>query len=684
MTSIECTDDECNCGEACQNQRFQLREYADIDVIHAGKKGYGLRALADFPSNIFVYEYVGEVIGEKKFRQRQIDYKDQGEEHFYFMMLQKGEYIDATRKGGYGRFMNHSCEPNCYVDKWVVGSKMRMGIFTKRFIHQGEELTFDYNVDRYGGEATPCYCGEPTCIGYIGGKTQTEAANKLSQNVVEALGLDDDEDWDEAKPKNRRRKKGEDDEEYVNDLTPRAIKEDDVSKIMATLVQPSERWLLRKVLQRIASDSNEKVQAKIVLYHGYQTLGSKLDKYKEDSEICVLILQILQKWPSMTKNKISSSKIETYVKALATREESSEQVKDLSSKLLETWGNLEMAYRIPRRVRPPKSELNSEKSDTQRTEEVDTNQEYRPTPPKKPAVRRDQPWRKQEFRGRDSHRSTPRPAVTTGSGTPQATPSKIDTVNLDLQAIIDAATKKQEEQAELLKQQEAQKAEEEAARLAQEAAKRAERAKRHEEHKAAKERRASEKRQKHKDRSSASKKAKLEKAEKASDKKAEGDEKKLERMLAKFIPNVTVKYQDKLGKEQFKKRARELVKILVAKEMKRDKPDCSELTDSKKSKLRAFAKEFMEKVLQRHNSKHGMNGAGTPQPANEEKEDEKEENELSEDDLSDADSGSGSPTPDTPTSVVETNGHVNGNGNKRSVEEDSIAEEPAQKREKVA
>lgn len=272
--------------------------------------------------------------------------------------------------------------------------------------------------------------------------------------------------------------------------------------------------------------------------------------------------------------------------------------------------------------------------------------------------------------------------MTTGSGTPQATPSKIDTVNLDLQAIIDAATKKQEEQAELLKQQEAQKAEEEAARLAQEAAKRAERAKRHEEHKAAKERRASEKRQKHKDRSSASKKAKLEKAEKASDKKAEGDEKKLERMLAKFIPNVTVKYQDKLGKEQFKKRARELVKILVAKEMKRDKPDCSELTDSKKSKLRAFAKEFMEKVLQRHNSKHGMNGAGTPQPANEEKEDEKEENELSEDDLSDADSGSGSPTPDTPTSVVETNGHVN--GNKRSVEEDSIAEEPAQKREKVA
>ena len=60
------------------------------------------------------------------------------------------------QKGGLGRFINHSCAPNCYVDKWVVGTKLRMGIFSGRHIQAGEELTFDYNVDRYGYISQVC------------------------------------------------------------------------------------------------------------------------------------------------------------------------------------------------------------------------------------------------------------------------------------------------------------------------------------------------------------------------------------------------------------------------------------------------------------------------------------------------------------------------------------------------
>jgi SET domain-containing protein len=76
---------------------------------------------------------------------------------------------------------------------------MRMGIFTKRDIKANEELTFNYNVDRYGcvvglaresrandraADGSPsasnrhvaqeCFCGEPNCVGFIGGKTQTD------------------------------------------------------------------------------------------------------------------------------------------------------------------------------------------------------------------------------------------------------------------------------------------------------------------------------------------------------------------------------------------------------------------------------------------------------------------------------------------------------------------------------
>lgn len=37
----------------------------------------------------------------------------------------------------------------------------------------------------FRAEAQPCYCGEPNCIGYIGGKTQSEAQPKLSHAVKE-------------------------------------------------------------------------------------------------------------------------------------------------------------------------------------------------------------------------------------------------------------------------------------------------------------------------------------------------------------------------------------------------------------------------------------------------------------------------------------------------------------------
>lgn len=96
------------------------------------------------------------------------EYAEEGIRHFYFMMLQKDEvcelmpcatklvsktypqFIDATKSGGIGRFANHSCNPNCYVAKWTVGTHVRMGIFAKRSIKTYEELTFNYNVDRYG------------------------------------------------------------------------------------------------------------------------------------------------------------------------------------------------------------------------------------------------------------------------------------------------------------------------------------------------------------------------------------------------------------------------------------------------------------------------------------------------------------------------------------------------------
>ena len=95
-------------------------------------------------------EYVGEVLTRAAFLKRTRKYADQGNPHFYFMSLGAAELIDATLKGNVSRFMNHSCNPNCETQKWVVNGYLRIGIFATRDIPAGTELTFDYKFRRYG------------------------------------------------------------------------------------------------------------------------------------------------------------------------------------------------------------------------------------------------------------------------------------------------------------------------------------------------------------------------------------------------------------------------------------------------------------------------------------------------------------------------------------------------------
>ncbi|KAH8752563.1 hypothetical protein F5883DRAFT_203437 [Diaporthe sp. PMI_573] len=351
-TKMECVDGDCNCGSGCQNQRFQRQQFANVSVIKTEKKGFGLRATVDLQPNDFVFEYIGEVINEPTFRRRMMQYDREGIKHFYFMSLTRTEFVDATKKGNLGRFCNHSCSPNCYVDKWVVGEKLRMGIFTGRAVRAGEELVFNYNVDRYGADPQPCYCGEPNCTGFIGGKTQTERATKLPLATIEALGIDDGDSWDTAVAKKPRKKKPtEDEEEYVNSVQLRGLDESGVTKVMAALMQCKEKWIAVKLLQRIQNADDDRVRNRVVQMHGYQILKTTLNAFKDDHNIVLQLLDILYKFPRLTKNKISDSNIEAVVESLISSEH--EEVAAESKRLLEEWSKLETAYRIPRRKFDP-------------------------------------------------------------------------------------------------------------------------------------------------------------------------------------------------------------------------------------------------------------------------------------------------------------------------------------------
>ncbi|KHO00757.1 histone H3 lysine 36 (K36) methyltransferase [Metarhizium album ARSEF 1941] len=351
-TKMECVASGSNCGGGCQNQRFQRKLWADVAVIKTDKKGYGLRTDSPLQPNDFIYEYVGEVINEPTFRRRMLQYDNEGIKHFYFMSLSKSEFVDATRKGNLGRFCNHSCNPNCYVDKWVVGDKLRMGIFALRKIQAGEELVFNYNVDRYGAEPQPCYCGELNCVGFIGGKTQTERATKLPATVVEALGIDDADGWDKAVAKKPRRKRPEeDDEEYVNSLPARSLGEDDSRKVMAALVQCKEKWIAVKLLERIQRSDDDRVIHSVMRMHAYQILKTTLNTFIDDHNVVLQVLDILDKFPRMTRNKIQDSNIEATIQPLTDSKH--EDVSAKSKKLLDDWSKLEVAYRIRRRKVDP-------------------------------------------------------------------------------------------------------------------------------------------------------------------------------------------------------------------------------------------------------------------------------------------------------------------------------------------
>jgi hypothetical protein len=126
--------------------------------------------------------------------------------NFYFLVLCSDIIIDAGVQGGHARFTNHSCNPNCHIEKWMVNGQARIGIFANQDIPKGKELTIDYQYDRKGHKQA-CYCGEANCAGFIGGKkavtaeslsaAAAAAAKKAGKKVKDPIRLHLD-DYDEV------------------------------------------------------------------------------------------------------------------------------------------------------------------------------------------------------------------------------------------------------------------------------------------------------------------------------------------------------------------------------------------------------------------------------------------------------------------------------------------------------
>ncbi|KAE8806676.1 BTB/POZ domain-containing protein [Hordeum vulgare] len=125
---------------------------------------WGLVALESIDAEDFVIEYVGELIRRPVSDIREAQYEKSGIGSSYLFRLDDDYVVDATKRGGLARFINHSCEPNCYTKVITVEGHKKIFIYAKRRIYTGEELTYNYKFP-LEEKKIPCHCGSQRCRG---------------------------------------------------------------------------------------------------------------------------------------------------------------------------------------------------------------------------------------------------------------------------------------------------------------------------------------------------------------------------------------------------------------------------------------------------------------------------------------------------------------------------------------
>ncbi|KAI7730692.1 hypothetical protein M8C21_032301, partial [Ambrosia artemisiifolia] len=189
----------CGCGPSCVNRASQRGLRYRLEVFKTPKKGWAVRSWDFIPSGAPVCEYIGVLkktddvdlnpennyifdidcvqtmkglggrerrVGEVAMASLQVqnDDKDSGPEFC----------IDAGTTGNVARYINHSCQPNLFVQCVLSAhhdmTQARVILFAADNIPPLKELTYDYGyeLDSVHGpdgkiKQLACYCGAPDC-----------------------------------------------------------------------------------------------------------------------------------------------------------------------------------------------------------------------------------------------------------------------------------------------------------------------------------------------------------------------------------------------------------------------------------------------------------------------------------------------------------------------------------------
>ncbi len=137
-----------------------------FEIRPSSIQGHGAFASRRIRQGTRIIEYTGERLTPLQADTRYDD--DRGERpRVLLFTVDRRTVIDAGAGGNEARYFNHSCEPNCEA----VSENKRVYLEALRTIAAGEELTYDYQLERCGRPSAEwerryaCKCGAATCRG---------------------------------------------------------------------------------------------------------------------------------------------------------------------------------------------------------------------------------------------------------------------------------------------------------------------------------------------------------------------------------------------------------------------------------------------------------------------------------------------------------------------------------------
>ncbi|XP_053546144.1 histone-lysine N-methyltransferase 2B isoform X2 [Bombina bombina] len=138
-----------------------------VGVYRSAIHGRGLFCKRNIDVGEMVIEYSGIVIRSVLTDKREKFYDSKGI-GCYMFRIDDFDVVDATMHGNAARFINHSCEPNCYSRVIHVEGQKHIVIFALRSIYRGEELTYDYKFPiEDANNKLPCNCGAKKCRRFL-------------------------------------------------------------------------------------------------------------------------------------------------------------------------------------------------------------------------------------------------------------------------------------------------------------------------------------------------------------------------------------------------------------------------------------------------------------------------------------------------------------------------------------